>query len=204
MRYIAICGLDGSGQTTQIRFLKEFLEQQNYQVVVTKEPTNNPPVGVLIREILQKRIKVDNPIILQLLFAIDRYQNQKVILTALKENKVVVGDRCLLCSVAYGTTDGLEMNWILQINRYILFPDLIFFLYVTPEECIKRLKKRGGSLELYEKKEKLQKVLQNYLNAIETIKEINLRTRIIDGGRPPEEVAEEIKEIVLSKIKERR
>jgi len=57
-KFIVIEGLDGSGQSTQVRLLKEFLKKKNFKVFKTKEPTKNSKAGKLIREILDKKKKL--------------------------------------------------------------------------------------------------------------------------------------------------
>ena len=55
-KFIVLEGLDGSGQTTQTQLIKKYLEKEkSVDVIATKEPTPEAPVGTLIREILKKK-----------------------------------------------------------------------------------------------------------------------------------------------------
>ena len=91
-KFIVFEGLDGSGQTTQVKFLESYLARNGYRVVSTKEPTQESEAGKEIKEILnhKKRISASR---LQELFAQDRREHlEGFIIPALKEGKIVSTD----------------------------------------------------------------------------------------------------------------
>src|SRR3989344_4218872 len=106
--YIALEGIDGSGKSTQAKILADYLKKNGKKVVFTKEPTQKPPVGDLIHNIIQG--KVNLPLVsLQYLFSADREIHLKTVVEpALKEGKIIISDRCFWSSVAYGILDKME------------------------------------------------------------------------------------------------
>jgi len=188
-KFIVFEGLDGSGQSTQAQLLKDYLEKdKKVSVILTKEPTNEPPIGVLIRQILKKEISV-SPAALQLLFCADRSEHlEKIIKPALKENKYVISDRYFYSTVAYGSL-GLNTDWLIEINKLFLSPDIVFLLKVRPQVCIKRIDENRDKREFFEESEKLRKVWQTY----EILGHKFSNIKIIDGEKNIKEVFEEIK-----------
>lgn len=190
-------GLDGSGQSTQVALLKELLLSQGREVVSTKEPTvNGSSVSQQIRDILDKKVKAD-PAQLQELFAQDRREHlDNLIIPALKEGKFVISDRYFFSSFAYGSSDGLDLEWLMKINDEFLIPDATFLLKVSPAVCVDRIQKRGKEVTLFEVEDKLKKVWENY----SLLPSLLPNVYIVNGEKTIEGVFSEIKSIVLSKL----
>ena len=190
-KFIVFEGLDGSGQSTQASLLKDFLLEKGYEVVLTKEPSLESESGRKIRKVLSKEIKISSKE-LQKLFAEDRKAHlENTIIPALKQGKAVISDRYFFSTFAYGASDGLDLEWLIEINDQFLFPDLTFLLKVGPKVCIDRIIKRGEGIDLFEKEEKLASVWETYKilpNRFENV-------YIVDGERSIEEVFKEIKKI---------
>ena len=188
-KFIVFEGLDGSGQSTQAQLLKDYLEEnKKVPVVLTKEPTDEPPIGSLIRQILKKKISV-SPAAFQLLFCADRSEHlEKIIKPALEENKYVISDRYFYSTIAYGSL-GLDTNWLIEVNKPFLSPDVIFLLKVRPQVCMERIDKNRDKREFFEENEKLQKVWQTY----EILSQKFSNIKIIDGEKSIKEVFEEVK-----------
>jgi len=193
--FIAFEGLDGSGSSTQSRLLAERLEKMGKPSLLTKEPTNDTHIGKMIREILQHKWEV-SPETLQLLFTADRAEHLKnEIEPMLKNGQVVITDRYLFSTLAYGAM-SVDLNWLKELNKNFRLPDITFLFKLDPEECIKRITGRGNEFELFEQKEKLQKVWENYEKLVWDYENVEL----IDASKSIEEVSEEIWELVSAKI----
>jgi len=192
-KFIVFEGLDGSGQSTQAKLLTEFLLQQGYSILLTKEPTLNSESGRKIKEVLDKKIKI-KPDELQKLFTQDRKEHlENLIIPALKQRKIVISDRYFFSAFAYGVADDLDLEWLIKINNEFLLPDLTFFLKVSSEICIQRIEKRGLLKTLFEKKEKLEKVWQVYEILPNRFENIYL----IDGEKSIEDVFSQIKNVFI-------
>ncbi len=188
-KFIVIEGLDGSGHTTQAKLLRDFFINKGSDVVLTKEPTDESETGKRIRDVLRGGGEI-SPFHFQELFADDRkWHLDNIVIPALKEGKIVISDRYCFSSFAYGSADGVVLNDLLEMNKEFLLPDLTFILGVNPEVCLERIEKRGEPKELFEKKEKLAKVWQEYKKFPELFENV----KIINGEKPVEEVFEEIK-----------
>lgn len=158
--FIAFEGLDGSGSSTQADLLVKRLSAGGLYAFATKEPTNNL-VGGLIRGALTSDWKA-SPECLQLLFAADRAHHlHREILPSLAKGNIMVTDRYLFSTIAFGSID-LDKKWLLELNSQFILPDLTFFVRVPPKVCIKRIGKSRNEFELFEEEKKLSRVLKAY------------------------------------------
>jgi len=193
--FIAFEGLDGSGSSTQSRLLAERLEKNGKPSLLTKEPTSDSPIGKLIREILQHKWSA-SPEGLQLLFSADRAEHLKnEIEPALEGGQVVITDRYLFSTLAYGGMN-VDMEWLKTLSKNFRLPDITFLFKLAPEECINRIAGRGSDYELFEKAEKLAKIWENY----EKIAEDFANIHVIDATKAIEEISEEIWEVVSEQV----
>ncbi len=190
--FIVIEGLDGSGKTTQAKLLTAKLAH-NYRALYTAEPSQGR-IGAFIREDClyeKKRLLTE---IEALLFAADRIEHiENEIKPALQEGRLVICDRYVYSSLAYQGSAGLSIDWIHEINKYALKPNLAVFVDVAPETVLQRLRRKKSVMETLEIQ---QKVRDTYLNFI--AKGDLLR---IDGDRPIEEVSEDLTKIVFKFLK---
>ena len=202
-KFIAFEGLDGSGSTTQAIKLRNWLNESQKKFVLghplahlTKEPTNNI-IGGLIRGQLTNDWKT-RPECLQLLFSADRAHHlEKEIIPLLKKRVTVITDRYFFSTVAYGAIKIEDHDWLIEINKPFILPDLTFLIKVSPKICLSRIKEDRFHIELFEKEETLAQVWQNYEKLAQKFENVY----IINGERPIEKVFEEIKKIVHSQLK---
>jgi dTMP kinase len=194
-KFIVFEGIDGAGLTTQAQLLEKYLREKRYDVVLTKEPTNNL-IGGLIRAALKKEWSTSN-ITLQLLFSADRAHHvEKEIIPALKDGKIVISDRYFISTIAYGMIE-MEKDWLKLINSKFLLPDLIFIIDVPASVSIERIRGSRFGFELFEEIEKLEKVRNNFL---ELSKEYD-NCFVINGNKSIENVHKDIIKIVEEKLK---
>lgn len=195
-KFIVFEGLDGSGQTTQANLLKDFLVTKGYQMVLTKEPTQDSEAGKKIRKILDKKSEIDARE-LQELFAKDRKEHlENIIISALEAGKIVISDRYFFSSFAFGTASGVGLDWLIQINDEFLLPDLTFILKVSPEVCIKRITKRNKKRTLFEEEEKLKRVWQVYQIFPSRFQNVYM----VEGEKPIKEVFSQVKAFLQKKL----
>ena len=190
--FVTIEGIDGSGKTTQARFLKEYFENEGLDVVFTKEP-GGTLLGKRIRKILLTEEM--NPTSEFLLFASDRREHiQKLILPSLKAGKVVISDRFHDSSVAYqGYGRGVSLDFINYVHGEILgnlLPDITILVDVLPQIGLSRLRDidriEGAGLKFQEK------VRNGYLKLAKQ----NQRFFIVNGTGTKKKVRDEIIRIV--------
>lgn len=194
-KFIVIEGLDGSGKSAQVDLVIDYFKKFGKEVVVTKEPTIESEAGQKIKKVLKKEIIID-PLGLQSLYVQDRKEHlQNKIIPALQAGKFVVSSRYAFSTFAYGGSDGLDVNLLVEMNKEFLLPDLTIIVDVNPELCVNRIETRGEEKELFEEKEKLTRVNNFYKNMPEAFENIF----VVNGEKSIPEVFEEIK-ILVDKI----
>ena len=201
--FITLEGPDGSGKTTQVAPLTEFLTQLGYQVIITREP-GGTPIGDQIRQVLSdlKNTGMD-PRSETLLFLAARAQLvEQVIKPRLEQGYIVLCDRYADSTMAYqgyGHQNDLD-----QISSLINFatgglkPDLTLLLDVGAETGLKR-KSEGTewnrldaySLEFHER------VRKGYAELARAEPE---RWVVIDADQPADKIQERIRQVIQSRL----
>ena len=186
-KFIVIEGLDGSGSSTQVMRVANFLKERNEKIHITKEPTNSL-IGGLIRGQLTGDWK-SSPECLQLLFAADRAHHlEKEIIPLLKKGINIISDRYFFSTIAFGSTEIKDKKWLIEINDRFLLPDLTILVKVSPKVCIERIKESRFQIELFEKEKKLQETWDNYKKLAKEFDNVE----IINGEREVGEISYEI------------
>ena len=140
-------GPDGSGKSTQIELLREYLTEQGYDSIITREP-GGTVIGEAIRDvILDPEYKSMSDITEMLLYAASRAQlMSEVVGPALEEGKIVISDRFVDSSIVYqGIARGIGIDTVAKINEPgigIYKPDCIFFIDISEEEGLRRKKEQ--------------------------------------------------------------
>lgn len=178
-KYYALEGIDGCGKTTQVKRLTNYFQEQGKKVVATREPRNDGIVGSLVREILSGKSKAP-AVALQYLISADRaIHHEEIVIPALKAGKVVITDRCFWSAIPYGILDRmidkkdsvydfeageiiLVAQGILSMYHQFTVPDKTFYLQVSVDTGMKRLSQEHKTTEIYEKQDKLEKIVLGY------------------------------------------
>lgn len=191
-KFIVFEGLDGSGSTTQAQMLASYIKEvEKKEVHLTKEPTSYL-IGGLIRSWLASDW-ASSPTCLQLLFTADRAHHlEKEIIPLLQRGVYVISDRYFLSTLAFGAVEISDRQWLKDINRNFLLPDITVLLKVRPKVCMERIAEGRHHFELFEREQILQKVSKNYDDFARKFRNI----KVIDGERSPAEVFEEIKKLI--------
>lgn len=209
--FIVFEGIDGAGTSTQAERYAEHLRAARRMVRVTREPSSGP-VGSLLRLMLTHRVSLPSARqaeVMALLFSADRLDHLGAeIEPLLRDGYVVISDRYDLSSLAYQSTTaaggpqerGDILQWIRELNRHALRPDVTVVIDVAPEVAERRRRARGGAEELFEQTELQARLAEAYRRAEELVP--GDRVIHIDGGAPVEEVARAIVE-ALGPIVER-
>lgn len=198
-RFIVFEGIDGSGKSTQIKLLHRRLVERGIRCAETFEPSGGP-VGALVNQIMTKRMSADERVIASL-FAADRLDHilneRDGILKILESGVTVLSDRYYFSSYAYNGL-SLPMDWIIGLNAQcasLLRPDINIFIDTEPENSLKRIEENRVAKELYETRDKLIKVRENYFTAFSRFEGAE-NVEVVDGNRAPEQIADNIWEKV--------
>jgi len=194
-RFIVFEGLDGSGKSTQIKYLANRLRAKGLKVYETFEPTDSP-IGSLIHQIMIGRIHSDQKTIAALFVAdrIDHLLNDvNGIYDKVTNGVIVISDRYYFSSYAYHGIH-IPVEWVINANSLseeILRPDINIFLDLPPEKCLARLNKERRHFELYENIENMRSVREKYLESFKILKDKE-KVIIINADTYPNEIAENI------------
>ena len=137
MPLIAFEGLDQSGKETQAARLRADLEAAGHRVESLTFPDDATPIGQEIRRELAGGHRWQ-PDVMQLLYVANRHERKPAIVEWLGAGAVVICDRYLASSVAYGEAFGLDPAWLVDVQRYLPQPDLTVLLDIAPETAVAR------------------------------------------------------------------
>lgn len=203
-RFIVLEGIDGSGTTTQLKLVTEWLERRGELVHATREPTDGP-LGLILRQILRGRL-VATPHVAQhdlkpqpmdpgavaLLFAADRLDHlQNEIVPHLEAGRNVVCDRYVLSSLAYQSVET-DLRFVRNINEKALTPDLTIFLRVRAEVAMARIDASRSQKDSFEQLPIQKRVAANYDKILESYRDGDVV--VLDG--------EEEATVVTAKIRQ--
>ena len=193
--FICIEGLDGSGKTTHAHRIVRNLQKKGFDAVYTTEPSRGE-LGKFIRtSVLQGKKRVPR-VVEALLFAVDRVEHlEKMVKPALEEGKIVISDRCMYSSLAYQGAAGLDLEWIEEINRMALPPDLAIYIDVPPEVVVERIRRKKSVMERLETQRKVKEVYMKYVK--------NGKLVPVDGDRKKGEVTRNILMLILDFLQNR-
>lgn len=201
--FITLEGPEGSGKTSQLPDLADFLREEDWNLLTTREP-GGTDIGDQVRQIL---MRIDNtamnPRAETLLFLAARAQLvAQVIRPALEEGRVVISDRYGDSTIAYqGYGHGNDLTVIRQMLAFAtggLTPDLTILLDVDPAIGLRRKKSEGewNRMDAYEL-EFHRRVRAGYL---ELAREDPKRWVVLDASQSREMVQSALRQVVLARL----
>jgi dTMP kinase len=147
-KLIVIEGADGSGRSTQITLLRNWLERLGYPTaeIGLKRSTL---VGRELEKAKQGNIL--SPLTLSLFYATDfADQLENIILPALRADFIVLADRYIYTLMARDIVRGVDPKWVKEMYSIALVPDAVFYLRVSPQGLAERNFRKNGMLDYWE------------------------------------------------------
>ena len=198
--FITFEGGEGSGKTSIINKLVPLLEEKGILCITSREP-GGVVIAEKIRDIILDPLNTKMCYETEaLLFAASRMQHLKEkVIPALNDNKVVICDRYLDSSLVYqGICRGLGIEKVMEVNSFALdyLPQLTFFIDVTPEVGLARLKGRSGKIDRLDQ-EKLDFHNKIYDGYVKLSKMYPDRIKRIDGNRDIDLIVKDIYNYII-------
>ena len=202
--FISFEGIDGSGKSTQIQRLADFLRSLSFDIVVTREPGGSVG-GEEIRKLLLQgdvdRWSAETEILL--FTAARRDHLERIILPAMKNGQIVICDRFTDSTRMYQGMRGPKLKKLVDmLDKEIIGhdPDLTILIDIDPEIGLRRAKSRETVEERFEDFGlELQKKMRK--GFLDLSKQFSNRISVIDGLQSEDKVSKEICSLVKAKLK---
>ena len=189
---IAFEGLDQSGKQTQAESLRDHVIARGRDCRLLSFPDYTTAIGSEISRALQGERDYP-PDTMQLLYVANRYEYRGQIESLLGAGAVIVCDRYVASSVAYGEAQGLDASWLHEIQRYLPTPDLTIVLDIAPETAVQR---KAAGRDRYERDlALLSRVRESYLRQSSQANWLRL-----DGERPKADVSADVLSAVATRL----
>jgi dTMP kinase len=191
-KIITIEGTDKAGKTSQSRMLAETLKASGKVCVVLDFPDYATPIGIEIKAFLEGKRDYP-PEVKHLLFSANRWEKKKEIESMLENGTIIVMNRYWESNLVYGVANGIDVNWLLRLDKGLPKEDLVLMLLVNPSISAKRAEIQDA----FESDPQLAaKAYKNYLKFAKQFK-----WKIIDGSKSKELVHQEIMKIIGKELK---
>ena len=191
-KIIVIEGTDKAGKTSQSRMLAETLKVSGKVCVILDFPDYTTPIGMEIKAFLEgKRDYL--PEVKHLLFSANRWEKKKEIESMLENGTIIVMNRYWQSNLVYGVANGIDINWLLRLDKGLPKEDIVLVMLVNPNISAKRAEMQDA----FESDPQLAaKAYKNYLKFAK-----QYRWKVIDGSKSKEQVHQEITKIIRKELK---
>ncbi len=197
--FIVLEGVNGAGKSSLLKKISKYLKSKNKQYLLTREPGSGS-LGKDLRELVLNNTEKLPALSELFLFAADRnYHVNKIILPALKKNKLVISDRYYYSTTAfqgYGRKINLKsINIINQLAIEGLKPDLVLLLDLDPMIGLQRNRQSDKDRDSFEEEELSfhQKIRQGFLKQAKSLPE---KFIILDASQSADQVWKSTKKIL--------
>ena len=192
---IAFEGLDQSGKQTQAERVREYVTERRRECRLLSFPDYETAIGAEICKALhgQREYGAD---VMQLMYVANRYERRAEMTRWLQDGLVLVCDRYLASSIAYGEAQGLDPEWLRDMQRFLPKPDLTILLDIAPETAVQR---KASGRDRYERDlALLSRVRDSYRRQAEQDGWLRL-----DGERPRDTVSADVISAVERRLERR-
>ena len=189
---IAFEGLDQSGKRTQAERLRDHLKRDGRKARLVSFPDYGTSIGEEIARALQGE-RDYGPDVMQLLYVANRYERTPDLRRWLDGGLVLVCDRYLASSIAYGEAQGLDAVWLAEVQKFLPPASLTIMLDIAPETAVQR---KAVDRDRYERDLALQgRVRVSYHRQAAAGGWV-----VLDGERSTDQVAADVLSAVTSRL----
>jgi dTMP kinase len=185
-------GLDQSGKQTQAELLRDRLKDDGRKARLVSFPDYGTTIGEEIARALQGEREYGADV-MQLLYIANRYERKPDLQRWLDGGLVLVCDRYVASSVAYGEAQGLDPLWLMEAQKFLPAPSLTIMLDIAPETAVQR---KAVDRDRYERDLAMQaRVRDSYRRQAAEQNWVRL-----DGERPKDIIADDVFNAVASRL----
>jgi dTMP kinase len=191
-KLVAFEGLDQSGKQTQAELLRDHLKQDGHKSRLVSFPDYATSIGEEIARALQGEREY-TPDVMQLLYVANRHEREADLRRWLDGGLILVCDRYTASSIAYGEAQGLDPQWLTDMQKFLPPADATILLDIAPETAVKR---KSVDRDRYERDLGMQhRVRLSYLRQAAEQNWI-----VLDGERAKETIAADVFSSVSSRL----
>ena len=188
---IAFEGLDQSGKQTQAEMLRDRLKQDGHKSRLESFPDYATSIGEEIARALQGEREY-GPDVMQLLYIANRYERKPDLTRWLEGGLIIVCDRYMASSIAYGEAFGLDPDWLTDTQKFLPPATLTILLDIAPETAVQR---KSVDRDRYERDLELQsRVRESYH------RQAHAGWIVLDGQRDKQAIADDVYAAVAPRI----
>jgi dTMP kinase len=207
-KLVVVEGADGSGRSTQIARLVEWLERCGHATVQVGLKRST-----LVSEELEKAQQgnILSRTTLSLFYATDfADQLENIILPALKAGFIVLADRYVYTLMIRDMVRGMDEAWLKNLYGIAVAPDIVFYLNVSPQELVLRNFEKSKTLDYWESgmdlglsRDMFDSFLQYQGRVIEQFKRLqsSYGFTMVDANRNPDEITDELRSKIESMLR---
>jgi len=189
---IAFEGLDQSGKQTQAELLRDRLKQRGRKARLVSFPDYGTSIGEEIARALAGEREY-GPDVMQLLYVANRYERKDDLNRWLDGGLILVCDRYMASSVAYGEAFGLDPAWLVDMQKFLPTPALTIMLDIAPDTAVQR---KAVDRDRYERDlALLGRVRESYQRQASSQGWL-----VLDGERPKDAIAANVLSAVGSRL----
>jgi dTMP kinase len=181
---IAFEGLDQSGKQTQAEHVRDEAISRGRECRLLSFPDYTTAIGSEIGKALhgERDYGAD---VMQLMYVANRHERRTEMTRLLGDGVVLVCDRYIASSIAYGEAQGLDAAWLAEIQKFLPRPDLTILLDIAPETAVRR---KASGRDRYERDlQLLARVRESYRRQAAQQDWLT-----VDGDRPREAVSADV------------
>jgi dTMP kinase len=183
-RIIVLEGIDKAGKGTQCKLLQNDIMKAGFNCKIIDFPDYSTPIGKEIRLFLDGKRAYSREV-QHMLLSINRWEKKAEIEKMLQNGTIIIMDRYYQSNIVYGLSNGLDLNWLINLDKGLPKEDIVIILEIDPATSYKRVNRNR---DLFEKNlEFLSNVKQNYqklsqvynwkiVNGEETVDKIHMKT----------------------------
>jgi dTMP kinase len=134
---IAFEGLDQSGKQTQAEILRDRLKEGGRKARLVSFPDYGTSIGEELARALQGEREY-GPDVMQLLYVANRYERKPDLRRWLDGGLILVCDRYVSSSIAYGDAQGLDPSWLAEMQKFLPPASLTIMLDIAPDTAVQR------------------------------------------------------------------